>query len=37
MHGVTKQPEKNVDVKFTSISEHVGKGSVTLAPFLDLW
>ena len=34
MRGVAKQPEEKVDVEFTSLGEHVGKGSVTLSSFL---
>lgn len=34
MRRVAKQPEEKVDVEFTSLDEHVGKGSVTLSSFL---
>ena len=35
MNKVAKNPEEKVDVEFTRLGEHVGKGSVTLSPFLD--
>ena len=34
MNKVAKNPEEKVDVEFTRLGEHVGKGSVTLSSFL---
>lgn len=34
MRGVAKHHEDKVDVEFTSLGEHVGKGSITLSSFL---
>ena len=34
MNKVAKNPEEKVDVEFTRLGEHVGKGSITLSSFL---